>query len=78
MRRESEFAGGTQSHATREALKKLESQFLFQILNLAGKRGLGHMQSAGRAPVMLFLADGNEIPQVAQFDFDTLSRLVQS
>ena len=59
-------------HAAREAFEKLETDFFFQILYLAGKRRLCHAQSTRCAPKMLFLADRHEIAQVPQFHSDTL------
>jgi hypothetical protein len=70
------LAGCSQLHAARKAFEKFEAEFILQILNLPGKRGLSHVQLAPGAPVMLLFADRNEISQMPQFHSDTLSRSV--
>jgi len=40
---------------------------------LARERGLSNAQASGCPPVMLFLADSNEISEMSQFHTDTLT-----
>ena len=69
-------SGYTQLHAARQPIEKFEANFFFQILDLSGERRLSHSQSARCTPVMLLLADHDEISQVPQLHIDTLSRLL--
>jgi hypothetical protein len=55
------MSGCTQLHAARETLEQSETDFLLQVLNLAGERRLRDAQPARCTPVMLLLADGKEI-----------------
>jgi hypothetical protein len=66
-----QLAGGTQLHAARETFKKFEAELRLQILNLAGKRWLSHVQPARRTTVMLLFADRHEVSEMPQLHSDT-------
>ncbi len=66
------FSGGAYLHAAWQAVKQFETDLLFQVLNLSGKRGLGDAQAFRGASVMLLLRNMHEVSQVSQFHFDTL------
>ena len=70
------LASRTYLYPACKAVKELETDFVFQILNLTGKGGLNDAKTLGGASVMLFLANGHEISQMSQFHIDTVSVLV--
>jgi hypothetical protein len=59
-----ELAGRTQLHAARKTIEKFEAEFVLQIHDLSGKSRLSYTQSLRRTPVVLLLADHDEISKV--------------
>ncbi len=59
-------------YAAWQAVKQFDAYFLFQVLYLARKSGLGDAKPLGSATVMLLFADGYEISQMSQFHINTL------
>jgi hypothetical protein len=59
------------SHSARQAVKQFDTNFLFQVLDLARKSGLGKVKPVGSATVMLFLTDSYEIAQMPEFHINT-------
>src|SRR6266404_2203658 len=74
---EKRFSGGAGSHAARKAVKQLETDLLFQVLNLSGQRGLRDAQTLRGASVMLLLGNMHKVSQMPQFHSDTLWLLVR-
>jgi len=66
------FSRRADLHAAWKAVKQLETDLLFQILNLSGKRGLRDAQTLRGASVMLLLCNLHEVSQVPKFHSDTL------
>src|SRR5258707_11451486 len=66
-----------QANAPWQAVEPLESDLTFQVLDLTGQCGLGHMQPLRRASVVLVFSDGHEVAQVPQFHIDRLRILVR-
>jgi hypothetical protein len=66
------FSGGADFHAAGKAVKQLETDLLFQILNLPGQRGLRDAQTFRGTSVMLLLCNVHKVSQMSQFHSDTL------
>src|SRR5262245_56204872 len=52
-------------HSARKALESFEADLLFQILDLAGERGLSHTEPLGRTSAMLLLSNYYKISQMS-------------
>jgi hypothetical protein len=62
---------GAQSNAAREAVEQRKPDFFLQILYLAGKRRLCHVEPLGRPTEMLLLTHSHKVTQMPQFHIDT-------
>jgi hypothetical protein len=62
---EEQISGINDFHVARKAFEQLETNFMFQILDLTREGGLSYEQSLRCSPVMLFLSDHQEIPQLS-------------
>jgi len=61
------FTGRSQPYALAAALEQLGLQFLLQLLDGNGQRGLGDRQPLRRTAEMKFFGEGDEVVQQPQF-----------
>ena len=65
---EKDLACICQAYVASIALEQLDAEMPLKVLDLAAQCRLGDEQARRRAPEMELLGDGNEVPQMSQFN----------